>query len=229
METNFFAPMALTRLVLPAMRKRHSGTIVNISSAAGIQAKASRSLYSSSKFALEAFSEALYHEMKQLGVQVLIVVPGAFRSPFAGNLTVPKTGMPGEYKGTVTDQTLQAVKDMATLAPPPGDVEKGVQAIFDVVMKTGQAEKMEEFLRLLLGKDGNANWSNKIADLRRNLDGMEKIWRNTDHDDYRIFFTSIKRRKILHNIQVSELGIWMSKSALTSCDLRLIVGSKSSC
>src|SRR3954468_10635681 len=90
MDTNFFSPMNLTRLVLPSMRKRGSGTIINISSAAGIMAKASRSLYSGSKFALEAFSESLYHEMKPFGVRVLIVEPGAFRSQFAENITLPK-------------------------------------------------------------------------------------------------------------------------------------------
>lgn len=53
METNFFAPANIIRHVLPAMRKRKSGIIVNISSAAGIEARATRSMYSGSKFALE--------------------------------------------------------------------------------------------------------------------------------------------------------------------------------
>jgi len=61
-------------------------------------------------------------------------------------------------------------------------VEKGVQAIWDVVMKTGQAEAMEEFVRLPLGKDGSARWEVKLEELKRNLDGTQKIWANTDRD-----------------------------------------------
>jgi NAD(P)-dependent dehydrogenase (short-subunit alcohol dehydrogenase family) len=183
MDTNFFGPMALTRLVLPAMRKRRSGTVVNISSAAGIEAKASRTQYCASKFALEAFSESLYNEMKPFGVRVLIVEPGAFGSKFAQNVVLPKTKLPDDYKGSITEMTVKAVQNMTGIAPPPGDVEKGVQAIFDVVMKTGQADGIEEFIRLPLGKDNAGAWERKLTDLRRNLDGTEKIWTNTDHDN----------------------------------------------
>jgi len=133
METNFFAPMDLIRQVLPAMRERKSGTIINISSAAGIQAKASRSLYSGSKFALEGFSEALHAELKPLGIRVLLVEPGAFRSRFAGNLSVGSQDLPEEYKGTICEQMLQLVKDMGGKVRLPGDVEKGVQAIWGTI------------------------------------------------------------------------------------------------
>ncbi|KAH8590657.1 putative short chain oxidoreductase/dehydrogenase [Bisporella sp. PMI_857] len=185
-EVNLFAPMHLTRLILPSMRARKSGTIINISSAAGIRALPSRTLYSASKFAIEGFSEALRGEVQPLGIRVLLVEPGAFRTPFAANLILGEKETPTEYAGTVTEQILQLVKDMASgenkEVKMMGDVEKGVQAIWDVVMKTGQAEGMEEFLRLPLGKDGSASWEHKINDLKRNLDGTKHIWMNTDHD-----------------------------------------------
>jgi short-subunit dehydrogenase len=180
-ETNFFGPLNLCRLIVPIMRARRSGTIVNISSTAGIEAKPSRSMYSGSKFALEAMSEALYHEMKPFGVRVLIVEPGAFGTNMPGALVAPKMELPGDYEGTVTETAVNAVKNMQG-GKVPGDVQKGVQAIFDVVMKSGQADGMEEFLRLPLGKDGSARWRVKLADLQRNLDGTEKIWSKTDKD-----------------------------------------------
>ena len=183
METNFFAPMNLTRLVLPAMRERGSGTIISMSSTAGIEAKPSRTLYSGSKFALEGFSEALHAELKPLGIRVLLVEPGAFYTPFSGNLVLGSKEVPAQYEGTITEQVLQGVKDFARgNIKLPGDVEKGVQAIWDVVMKTGQAEAMEEFVRLPLGKDGSARWEVKLEELKRNLDGTQKIWANTDRD-----------------------------------------------
>ena len=183
METNFFAPMNLIRLVLPAMRERGSGTIINMSSTAGVEAKPSRTLYSGSKFALEGFSEALHAELKPLGIRVLLVEPGAFHTSFAGNLVLGSKNVPVEYEGTITEQTLQGVKDFARgKVKLPGDVEKGVQAIWDVVMKTGQAEGMEEFVRLPLGKDGSARWEVKLGELKKNLEGTQKIWANTDLD-----------------------------------------------
>lgn len=61
-------------------------------------------------------------------------------------------------------------------------MKKGAQAIYDVVMKEGQAEGMDEVRRLPLGKDGSSRWEIKLGELKRNLDGTEKIWSATDHD-----------------------------------------------
>lgn len=183
METNFFGPLVLTRLIVPAMRARRGGTIVQISSTAGIEAKASRSAYSASKFALEAMSEALYNELDPLGVRVLLVELGAFRTGFAGSVRTPKVPLPKEYDGTAVQQVMNAVTNMAAHEwVIPGDVHKGCRAIFDVVMKSGQAEGMEGFLRLPLGKDSAERWRFKIGNLQKTLDGTEKLWSNTDAD-----------------------------------------------
>ncbi|TVY19167.1 putative oxidoreductase [Lachnellula arida] len=181
METNFFGPLTLTRLVLPAMRARHSGTIVQISSTAGLEAKPSRSLYSASKFGLEAFSEALYHEVKPLGIRVLIVEPGWFGTNFSQALVRPEVALPGEYEGTPVQSVLDATIAGAG-AKAPNDTEKGCRAVFDVVMGSGLAEGVEGVLRLPLGKDCVARIRVKIEEHENMLKVTEKLWSSTDVD-----------------------------------------------
>jgi NAD(P)-dependent dehydrogenase (short-subunit alcohol dehydrogenase family) len=77
-ETNFFAAVAMTKAVLPIMRKQRSGHIIQISSIAGLQGSVSVSSYSASKHALEGWSESLRLEVSSLGIQVVLVEPGAF-------------------------------------------------------------------------------------------------------------------------------------------------------
>ena len=77
-ETNFFGAVALTKAVLPIMRKQHSGHIIQISSIAGLQGPISVSSYSASKHALEGWSESLRLEVNALGIKVVLVEPGAF-------------------------------------------------------------------------------------------------------------------------------------------------------
>ncbi|MGE5053280.1 MAG: SDR family oxidoreductase [Acidobacteriota bacterium] len=77
-ETNFFGAVAMTKAVLPVMRQQRSGHIIQISSIGGLQGAVSVSSYSASKHALEGWSESLRLEMNSLGIQVVLVEPGAF-------------------------------------------------------------------------------------------------------------------------------------------------------
>ncbi|MCB1043435.1 MAG: SDR family oxidoreductase [Acidobacteria bacterium] len=79
-DVNYFGAMALTRLVLPQMRQRRSGHIVNISSTAGMVAMPTMGCYSASKFAFEGASEALWYEMKPWGIHVTLIQPGFVHS-----------------------------------------------------------------------------------------------------------------------------------------------------
>ena len=80
MNINFRSPIELIRAVLPAMRKKRSGTIINVSSVSGMMAMPTMSVYSASKFALEGASEALYYEVRPWNITVTLVQPGFMRS-----------------------------------------------------------------------------------------------------------------------------------------------------
>lgn len=77
-ETNFFGAVAMTKAVLPTMRKQRSGHIIQISSIGGLQGSISVSSYSASKHALEGWTESLRLEVNALGIKVVLVEPGAF-------------------------------------------------------------------------------------------------------------------------------------------------------
>lgn len=87
-RTNLFGPLHLARLCLPHMRGQRSGRIINVSSVGGMMAMPTMGLYSSSKFALEGISEALYYEMKPWGVHVSLVQPGFVRSKSFKNVYI---------------------------------------------------------------------------------------------------------------------------------------------
>ena len=94
METNYFGPIRCIQAVIPAMRKRRSGCIINVASIAGRIASSPFAPYTASKFALEALSEALAQEVKPFNVRVAIVEPGIIDTPMARHLGVVQPPSP---------------------------------------------------------------------------------------------------------------------------------------
>jgi NAD(P)-dependent dehydrogenase (short-subunit alcohol dehydrogenase family) len=95
-ETNFFGAARMIQAFVPAMRERGSGTIVNVTSVAGVVAGPLAGYYSATKFALEALSESLHLEVGHFGVRVVVVEPGSIETRFGDNM-VDIRGRPGPY------------------------------------------------------------------------------------------------------------------------------------
>jgi NAD(P)-dependent dehydrogenase (short-subunit alcohol dehydrogenase family) len=169
METMFFGAAAVTRALLPHMRERRSGTIVQLTSMGGITTAPGYSAYCAAKHALEGFSEALAAEVKPLGVGVLIVEPGAFRTQLfgAGFRAMPAMSA---YEETV-GPTRKMSTDLHGVAQ--GDPAKAAKAIADAV------DAGVPTLRLPLGPDA-VDWMRaKLANVLADVERTEPIARAT--------------------------------------------------
>jgi NAD(P)-dependent dehydrogenase (short-subunit alcohol dehydrogenase family) len=169
-ETMFFGPLRLTQAVLPGMRERGTGTIVQISSMGGQLAPAGFGAYCSAKFALEAVSEALAAEVDPLGIRVLIVEPGAFRTGFGAERMHRTSRMIDDYAATA-GATRAAVDHMD--GSQSGDPDRAAAAILTAV-SAPQAP-----LRLALGDDAVDAIRAKHGRLRADLDNWEHVSRST--------------------------------------------------
>src|SRR5580692_6983915 len=99
-DINVWGLANMTRAVLPGLRKQRSGTIVNISSVGGLVAFPALSFYNATKFAVEALSESLSKEVAPLGIKVLIVEPGPFRTDWAGRSANEAVKSIPDYRST---------------------------------------------------------------------------------------------------------------------------------
>lgn len=129
-ETNFFALAALTRRVLPGMRARNTGHIINLSSVGGLAGNPGSGYYCASKFAVEGLSQALAQEVAPLGIRVTIVEPGPFRTDFQGrSMTVPSQAIDA-YAQTAGARRVQLRQSSGR---QPGDPLRAAEAIIQVV------------------------------------------------------------------------------------------------
>lgn len=140
--TNVFGLIRVTQAVLPHMRERAAGTIVNLSSIGGLVASPGFGMYNATKFAVEGLSEALAQEVKPLGIHVMIVEPGPFRTDFLGRSGVPAKRHIEGYEQT-SGKMRAYFRDMD--GKQAGDPKKGVAAIVKAV------ESQNPPLHLLLG------------------------------------------------------------------------------
>ena len=144
-ETNFFGLIRVTQAVLPLMRKRQSGIIVNISSGAGRFGYPGGSAYVGTKFAIEGLSESLAYEVYPFGIRVVVVEPGFVRTNFSKAVMVAKrTQSPSSQYSTIMKKMSSSFEQMLQNSSPP-------QLVAEVVLKAVTTKDPD--LRYLAGKD----------------------------------------------------------------------------
>jgi NAD(P)-dependent dehydrogenase (short-subunit alcohol dehydrogenase family) len=172
-ETHFFGTVAMIKAVLPGMRARRRGAIVNISSIGAQLTPVGSGYYSAAKAAIEGLSGALRGELAPLGISVTIVEPGAFRTDFAGRSLAQSATVIDDYAATAG----QRRKERDTMhGNQPGDPAKAGAAIVAAV------ESPEPPAFLLLGADALAAYR-YVADKRaKDIANWEQLTTSTDFD-----------------------------------------------
>ncbi|MBB5754884.1 oxidoreductase [Prosthecomicrobium pneumaticum] len=170
--TNVFGLFAVTRAVLPAMRRQRSGHVFNLSSIAGVRGGPGGSLYCASKFAVAGFSESLANEVAGLGIKVTIVEPGFFRTDFLDPRSVAiSTGGIEDYR-TLSEQIHTLYRERNH--QQAGDPAKLAAAL---VRLAGEAEPP---LHFAVGSDAVEVVSTKLANWTREFEAWRALSASTD-------------------------------------------------
>jgi NAD(P)-dependent dehydrogenase (short-subunit alcohol dehydrogenase family) len=171
--TNVFGPVALIKAVLPGMRARRSGTIVNVSSIGARISPPGSGYYSATKAALEGITGSLRKELQPLGITAVSIEPGGFRTDFAGRSLTQSAEAIDDYADTAGKRRKE--HDIAH-GTQPGDPAKAAQAIITVVDSQDAPEL------LLLGTDALAAMGSVLDRQRAEIDAWKDLSASTDLD-----------------------------------------------
>lgn len=171
-DTNFFGTVNMIQAVLPGMRKQKSGTIMNLSSIGGRFGPVGSGYYSATKFALEGMSDALRKEVGPLGIRVIVVEPGAFRTDFGGRSLTTSKKIIEDYQPTVGPRRTEP-----TNGKQPGEPKKAAQVLINTY------EHSEVPFRLLLGSDAIKLIRNELDTQLKELEAWEKVSVTTDFSE----------------------------------------------
>jgi len=170
-ETNFFGLVELTKRVLPGMRARGKGHIINITSVGGLIGNPSAGYYNATKFAVEGLSEALAKEVEPLGIRVTSIEPGPFRTDWAGrSLKQPQRSIEA-YANTSGARRAEIT---GRSGKQPGDPVRAADAIIKVV------ESPTAPVNLILGRNGLERVRAKFADFISSIDEWEAVTLSAD-------------------------------------------------
>ena len=168
--TNVFGAVAMTKAVLPGMRSRRHGAIVNISSIGARICPPGSGYYAASKAALEGLTGSLRREVGPLGITAMVVEPGAFRTDFAGRSLQQSATVIDDYADTAGPRRKE---NDTTHGTQPGDPARAAEVLIDAVGST------EPPLLLLLGADAVEVVRQELDDKRRDVDTWEKLSTST--------------------------------------------------
>jgi NAD(P)-dependent dehydrogenase (short-subunit alcohol dehydrogenase family) len=170
-ETNLFGLIDMTKAVLPVMRAQGNGLIVNVSSIGGLASFPATGYYNGTKYAVEGISESLAIEVKPLGIGVLLVEPGPFRTNWAGPSIQQSAIRLDAYAATAGERRKQIAGRSGNQA---GDPVRGAQAIIDAALSDKPP------LRLLLGKAALELAHKKLDLMRKDFDSWESTTLGAD-------------------------------------------------
>ena len=171
-DVNVYGAVAMIKALLPGMRERRSGHIINITSMGGMMTLPGISYYHGSKFALEGISESLAQEVQPLGIKVTAVAPGSFRTDWAGRSMVRSHRSIADYDA-LFDPIRQTRE--ARSGHQPGDPAKAAQALLTLV----NADKAPR--HLLLGEDALQLVRAKLKALQAEIDEWEAVSASTGY------------------------------------------------
>ncbi|WP_422015644.1 oxidoreductase [Roseateles sp.] len=170
-DVNVFGLTRMTQAVLPGMRRRRSGCIVNVASLGGLRAMPALGQYCATKFAVEGLSEALRQEVQPLGIRVMVVEPSGFRTDWAGRSAHESVHQIDDYMATAGHVRIQ-VRDSS--GKQPGDPVRAAQAIVNAVA-SGKPPH-----HLLLGNNAFDGAMAKLDELRVAFTAGEAVARAAD-------------------------------------------------
>lgn len=165
-ETNFFGPMNVIRAALPVLRDQKSGCIVNISAAAAIANYAGFGIYGAAKAALEMMSESLRTELAPLGIRVMLVQPGPFRTDFISR-SLDRADLRLEDYDRTSGKFARFLETID--GKQPGDPARAAKAIIAAI------ESDAPPLRLVLGKYANEKARKRYADAEKERAAWEHV------------------------------------------------------
>lgn len=171
-ETDLFGPLNLVKAVLPGMRARRRGHIVNISSIGGLVTYPGVGYYHMVKFGIEAMSDTLAKEVAPLGIGVTVVAPGAFRTDFRGPASIRQSATRIDDYADTADKSREGVQ--AGHGRQAGDPVRGARAIIAAV------EAQQPPVHLLIGGDALDQLRGRLDGLRGETDAWEAVTRSTD-------------------------------------------------